>query len=89
MVGVTTYNVPEPLEFQPGEGSFQNNVYVCRVCGERITGTENAVNHDSCTLARPCPACGSHAARPTLGVEHGRVDDCPTCGIAFPASGQP
>lgn len=82
MSNATTRNVPDSLEFQEGEGSFGNSVYECIVCDERITGTENAVDHTGCPLPRACPVCGSHRGRVDLGVDYGRVDVC-ECGAAF------
>ena len=82
-----THGVPDSLEFKPKTGKYDVKVYECTVCGERVSGTENAVEHDACHRAPRCPGCGRRQARPSLGTDYGRVDDC-TCGVAFQAGGE-
>ncbi|MCD2204427.1 hypothetical protein [Halobacterium sp. KA-6] len=78
-----TRGVPDSLEFQPGEGGFGNQVYECIGCGDRITGTENAVKHTSCRVPGTCPACDSPRGRVDLGVDYSRVDVCQECGTPY------
>ena len=82
MTTESTRNVPDSLEFQPGEGSFQNTVYECVVCGDRITGTENAITHTGCPVPGTCPVCDSPRGHVDVATDGGRVDVC-ECGTPF------
>jgi len=86
---VDTRGVPDSLEYQPGAGSYDVNVYECVVCGDLVNGTEEAIKHDTCQLPRECPGCGSIHARPSLATNYDRVDVCRACGSPFHAGGDP
>lgn len=78
-----TRNVPDSLEFQPGEGGFGNTVYECTVCEATISGTENAVEHTGCSVPGTCPACDSPRGRVDVGTDGRRVDVCQECGTPY------
>jgi len=79
---VDTRGVPDSLEFLPGEGSRENQVYECLGCGDRVIGTGNAVRHTGCPVPGTCPVCNSPRGRVDVATTGGRVDVC-ECGTPF------